>query len=80
MLAKLVKQIGPRCTVHIKATATAHRLATHNSFLCAAKPSKWIVDLLQLSHPTFIIISVILTLRSIAEALELLNVSGHNML
>ena len=26
--------------VHIEATATAHRLATHISFLCAAKPSK----------------------------------------
>jgi len=27
-------------TVHIEATATAHRLATHSSFFSASKPSK----------------------------------------
>ena len=58
-LDKLAKQTGLHRTAHIKVTATAHRLETHNSFLSAAKPSKWIV-LLQLSHPIFIIISVIL--------------------
>ena len=42
VLVNLASKLVPY-TVHIEATATAHRLATHSSFLYAAKSSKWIV-------------------------------------
>ena len=40
-LANLAKQTGPRLFMR-EDTAATHRLATHDSFLCAAKPFKWI--------------------------------------
>jgi len=57
MPALQLSKLAP--TVIIGSTATVHRPVARSSFLCAAKPFKWIV-LLYLPHILFIIISVIL--------------------
>ena len=59
LVARLVTSWERLVPTAIEATATAHRLATHNSFLCAAKPLKWII-LLQAVLITIISITLIL--------------------
>ena len=83
-LDSLTKQTGsPLYCLHRRyCTATAHRLGTYNSFLCVAKPSKWIV-LLHLTHILFIVIlnnaHLMIYYKDQAEGHQM-NMSGHIML
>ena len=45
-------KLPPNYTVYIEATAKAHRLATHNSFLYAAKPCSLAATKLQCLYIT----------------------------